>query len=194
MKYVFLVMVLLFSCNPLKHYQKVATDTKVTTEKKLVIAPWVATHFDPGPPVFIKGKDSVVIDSSYNKPMVDSLSAMLDSLLSSSPTVNIDSLKKEFIKLCAPKTVTITKSRVDTVEKPSSAQAAKIMSLQSDLAIASTQNSIDKVTIADKDSKLNEAIKEVNKAKRNLLIIVIPLILIVLALLYLLFKPKTSLI
>lgn len=51
----------LIACNPLRHYQKVATDTKVTENKKAVIAPWVHLNF-PVIPTFIKGRTDTIIE------------------------------------------------------------------------------------------------------------------------------------
>ncbi len=62
MKYIAIISIaLLASCNPLKHYQKVATDTEVTEKKKAVIAPWVHLNF-PVIPTFIKGRTDTIIE------------------------------------------------------------------------------------------------------------------------------------
>lgn len=58
MRIISIILLLFVSCNPLKHYQKVAIDTKVTAEKKATIAPFVAIHF-PVQVKYVKG-DTIV--------------------------------------------------------------------------------------------------------------------------------------
>lgn len=190
MKYLLMLLMLVFSfsCNPLKHYQKVALDTEVTPKKKAVIAPWVATHFAAAPPIYIKGKDSIRVDTAYDNSKIDSLSAKLDSLLGGTD-INIDSLKAAIIKDCKPKIITVTKQRVDTIEKESSAQAAKIFTINRDLDVANSDN----VTKELKIKELENALRDSQKSKGNLWIFLIISIVLNLALLYLLFKPKISL-
>lgn len=47
MRIISIFLLLFISCNTLRHYQKVAIDTKVTAKKKATIAPFVAIHFKP---------------------------------------------------------------------------------------------------------------------------------------------------
>lgn len=49
-------------CNPLRHYEKVAIDTDVTTAKKKVIAPFVALHF-PVETKYVKGDTIIETDT-----------------------------------------------------------------------------------------------------------------------------------
>jgi hypothetical protein len=156
--YVMLVaIVFATSCNPLRHYQKVATDTEVTQKKKAVIAPWVSINF-PVTETFIKGKDSIVVDSSYNKEIVDSLEAQLDLLLSSkTDSINVDSIKKVIIAACKPVTITKTVTRVDTVVKKDNA------------AMYSLQQQITKLEANEvlQETKYNDAKEQLKKAQKD---------------------------
>lgn len=58
MKRISIFLLLLLSCNPLRHYQKVATDTDVTAKKKATIAPFIAIHF-PVKEKYVKG-DTII--------------------------------------------------------------------------------------------------------------------------------------
>jgi hypothetical protein len=94
MKYLFL-FVILIGCNPLRHYQKVATDPNVTAEKKAIIAPFMSVHFPPEIK-YVKGENITTSDTVMNYYFYR------DTL------TNRDTVVKE-IK------ITDTKVRVDTV-------------------------------------------------------------------------------
>lgn len=55
-------LILLMGCNPLRHYNKVATDPDVTMTKKNIIAPWVALHF-PTLTKYVKGETIIETDT-----------------------------------------------------------------------------------------------------------------------------------
>jgi hypothetical protein len=57
-----LLAVLIAACNPLKHYQKVATDPDVTTKKKKILAPWIMANF-PSEDRHVPGDTLVRIDT-----------------------------------------------------------------------------------------------------------------------------------
>ena len=193
MKYLLLFLFFaFFSCNPLKHYQKVATDTNVTPEKKATIAPWVATYFDPGEPVIIKGKDSIVERVVVDTATIDSLSNQLDSLLHGT-NINVDSLKAAIMKACVPKTVVKDVYHTTTVEMPSSAQQAKIYSLQREnqqLTAINTNLTNDNTNLTNDNTVLKDQVSSAKKSARTNRFLFIGSILVILALLYLLFKPK----
>jgi len=64
MKYI-LIIFLFFSCKVTENtYRKVATDTKVTSEKKSIIAPWVSVYFPVSNEV-IKGDDVITVDTMW---------------------------------------------------------------------------------------------------------------------------------
>lgn len=147
----FLIFVLLLSCNSLRHYHKVATDTEVTPEKKAIIAPWISAHF-PTETIYLKGEEVIVVDSTFNQAIIDSLISSIDSLTSSSETkINIDSLKEAIRKECVPRIVYKTKVRVDTVKVP---DKALIFTLQRDLESCNGVNATLKQQLADAESKL----------------------------------------
>lgn len=57
-----LLIIFLMGCNPLRHYNKVATDPDVTMTKKKVIAPFVALHF-PVETKYVKGDTVIETDT-----------------------------------------------------------------------------------------------------------------------------------
>jgi hypothetical protein len=64
MKYIIIIL-LFFSCKVSdKTYKKVATDTKVTSEKKAIIAPWVSVYFPISNKV-IAGQTMVTVDTVF---------------------------------------------------------------------------------------------------------------------------------
>ena len=163
-----LILVILFasSCNPLRHYQKVAADTEVTQKKKAVIAPWVSVNF-PVTETFIKGKDSIIVDTSYNKEVVDSLEAQLDLLLSlKMDSINVDSIKKVIIAACKPVTITKIVSRVDTVVKK---DVAAMYSLQQQVSSLEAREVLTQTKYEDAKAQL----KEVQKDKRQYIMYIV---------------------
>lgn len=141
-----LSLLLLLSCSSVRHYRKVATDTEVTPEKKAIIAPWVSAHF-PIDIVYLQGEEIVVVDSTFNQALIDSLIVSIDSLTSAFSKINVDSLKEAIRKECVPKTVYKTRVRVDTVKVP---DKALIFTLQRDLETCNGVN-------ASLQEKLNQA-------------------------------------
>lgn len=185
--FILLLFFTAFSCNPLRHYEGVATDTNVTPQKKAVIAPWVATYFDPGEPTVITSKDSVVEKIVVDSAKVDSLSKQLDALRNN-PSIDVDSLKAVIMEQCVPKTVLKHVYHNTTIEKPSSAQQAKIYALQNENQGITADN-----TVLRKDNKtLKDEASEAKKASRTRLFLLIGAIVVILGLLYLLFKPKIT--
>lgn len=59
---ILLLSIMIAGCNPLKHYQKVATDTNVTPKKKKILAPWVSANF-PTEERFAPGDTLVRVDT-----------------------------------------------------------------------------------------------------------------------------------
>jgi len=116
------LVILMLSCNPLRHYYRVAEDTEITDAKKSILSSWVNKAFPDTTPTYIQGETVTVVDSSFNQEAVDSLQASLDSLRYVD-TLNIDSLKQIIIAKCKPKTKWITNTRVDTIIKIDSALA-----------------------------------------------------------------------
>jgi hypothetical protein len=106
-------LLLTLGCNPLRHYQAVAVDTDVTMKEKNVIRPWVVAHF-PTEIKYLPG--TLKIDTVPNQKVIDTLNVLVDSLLGSLflseeaaltfeewyliSLRNIDSLKKEIKKRC----------------------------------------------------------------------------------------------
>lgn len=59
-----LTLFMCVSCSPLRHWKAVATDTRITEEKKAIIAPMVALEF-PVQSHYVKGEDIIRIDTAY---------------------------------------------------------------------------------------------------------------------------------
>lgn len=109
----------------------------------------------PVSPVYIKGKDSIRVDSTYADEQISELNSVIDSLynfINSRPNgerVNRDSLRRvlliEVMKNCHPKTIYNT--RVDTVKKR---DLRHEISLQSEIDNLAGQ-------LQQKDSQLSES-------------------------------------
>ena len=173
----------LVGCSGLRHYKKVSTDTNVTPEKKAVIAPWVSAHF-PTETKYIKGEETVVIDSIYNKKVFDSLSALLQGLDKVPPEkLNIDSIRNALIKICTPTVIRETVYRVDTIVKK---DEAAFFTLKKDYDVAVSDNILKQERIKDLEKKLANCAK----SKKNLNLLLILAGIAITGLLYLIFKPK----
>lgn len=105
MKNRILLLIILMSCNPLRHWQGVAADGDVTIEKKRIIAPVVAMHFPPEVK-YIPG-DTVV------KIIVDTLTDMDTTYLPGDTITKVVTRWRE---------KTIIKTVVDTVMRTNTAE------------------------------------------------------------------------
>ena len=184
MKKLFVLLLMLAACNPLRHYEKVATDPNVTTEKKAVIAPWVLVHF-PNEVQYIKGKDSIItkVDSSANLDLVDSLL----NILATKTDINVDSLKQAIKDALKPVVITHTIYHTDTAVKH--LDEAERFILQDQINKKDAQHTVDVTNLKDKDQK----IADFGRKRMWLIIAIIGEGLGILALLYLLFKPSLKL-
>lgn len=123
MKYLFIIVLIFFSCNTTRHWKKVASDQNVTPEKRAIIAPKVAAMFPPEI-IFIEGKETVRIDSIMYD---ESLNVIITD------TVNkVDTVIKTRVKQI---TRVITKR--DTLQIVNTAQLSAV---QRELATANTVN------------------------------------------------------
>lgn len=109
-----LLAVFLFSCSVIeksrdnKALARIYSRTDLSTQAYTVLEkqhPCINTITE-----YIKGKDSIIIDSSYSSTNIIFLNNYIDSLQKEiiknpSQQINIDSLKKEIEKKCNPKTV-----------------------------------------------------------------------------------------
>lgn len=154
---IFLIFVmLLVSCGVLRHYRKVATDTNVTPEKKAIISPWVSAHF-PTTPEYIKGDSVVVVDTTYNLRLIDSLVASIDSIVAHQIVIDLDSLKRAIEAQCRPRTVYKTTVRVDTLKVK---DEALVFTLSRDLEKANAQNASLSVQLKETQDRLEKASKK----------------------------------
>jgi len=101
MSRIIILFLILVSCSTVRHYKKVATDTRVTTEKKAIIAPFVSTYF----PVRerVKSDTVKVTDTLYDEGTAHMLSDIIDSLLAKPQKKDTALIRKfqELKKKCA---------------------------------------------------------------------------------------------
>jgi hypothetical protein len=120
---IILLAIALFSCSPLRHYNKVAAD-KFRNEAELnILAPLCRLEFPfkEGEPVTIK---EIINDSAYTKWLEDNWYALKDSVDNIAPTYISDTavvanIKTKFITLPAPPPVIRTVERNVPVEDKS---------------------------------------------------------------------------
>lgn len=105
-----LFIVLLSGCSLTKHYKKVATDSRVTSEKKAIIAPWVSVHF-PTRTEFVQGRTDTIETILTDDQTITELNSIIDSLL----VMPKDSVIKYLHENCKEKVKVIRTVRVDTV-------------------------------------------------------------------------------
>lgn len=103
--HIYLLIILLMACNPLRHWKGVAVDADVTMQKKAIIAPMVALHFPPETK-YIKG-DTVI------KVIIDTLVDIDTTYLPG------DTITKIITKL---RERTIVKTVIDTVYQLNTAE------------------------------------------------------------------------
>ena len=94
-----MIIWILFGCGVTeKSYRKVATDTRVTSEKKAIIAPWVSVYF-PVEEGFITGEEVVKIDTQYQAfnyyDTITNTVKRVDTVKVVKETVRIDTVQKE---------------------------------------------------------------------------------------------------
>lgn len=142
------LVILVLSCNPLRHYYRVAEDTEVNDAKKSILAGWVAKAFPDSTPAYIQGETITLVDSTWNQDVIDSLVSSIDSL-HLADTLNIDSLKAIIVAKCKPKTKWITTTRVDTVVK---ADSAVIYALADSIELYKSKADGLKVALDNKDN------------------------------------------
>lgn len=140
---------LMLSCGSLRHYRKVAIDEEVTEEKKALLSSWVSKNF-PVTPEYIKGDSVVIVDTTFNQSLVDSLTSSLDSLISNQIHVDLDSLKAEIKRQCKPKTIYRTRTRVDTLRV---VDEALVTSLKSQVDSVSKQNQLLTLQLEESENK-----------------------------------------
>lgn len=156
----FTISLLFLACSPTRHYQKVATDTEVTPQKKTIIAPWVAMNFPP--------KERVKSDTVYETLIVQNQEALLeladiiDSLLLKNPDTIYQLLKEKCKTKVIQRTIRDTISQMD---------AATEHFLRSQLEMISNIN-IDLTTDnIQAEDKLKQAIKSNNLLKTGLILL-----------------------
>lgn len=124
----FCLAVLCFSCNPLKHYQKVANDTNRTIEEKKLLAEACTDEFPVKPDTITNVKtDTIIADNSAEMVMLNSI---IDSLLielskTEKDTALINDLRDrlhEALEEECPPAKFITKTVTNTIIKPDSAK------------------------------------------------------------------------
>lgn len=134
----YLLILFLFACSPVRHWQKVATDTNVTPEKKAIIAPKVAAMF-PAREIFIPGEVITKTDTVIDMDQVFQMAEIIDSLLyiTIQDSTNRDSIAKVILKRFTPRTIRVMQTSVDTVQVPNSARE---YSLMHDLEVSAVEN------------------------------------------------------
>ncbi len=123
--YILTFIVLLSGCSLTKHYKKVATDTRVTSDKKAIIAPWVSVHF-PTKTEYVKGKTDTIETLITDDVVISELNQIIDSLL----LLPKDSAIKYLHKNCKEKVIRTV--RVDTMYQEN---GGTIYSLKQQLAV-----------------------------------------------------------
>ena len=153
-------LLVLFSCSPTRHWRAVATDKKVTEEKRAIIAPKVAILF-PAREIFIPGQVITKTDTVVDIDQVLEMAAVVDSLLFLiKPDVNIDSLRKTILSRFKPRTVRVTQTSIDTIQVPN---AAREYALQSEIEQRNgeiAQLKGDKVILEKSVAKLEKEVKK----------------------------------
>jgi hypothetical protein len=153
-------ILLLVSCSGVKHYRKVATDTKVTVEKKAIIAPFVSTYF----PVRERVKSDTVIkvDTVYDESTSKFFSDIIDSLVKSPAKKDYALIKKyeELKKACAyrPETTIYIRDTIYAIDE------AERFAMDQYVKSVEQENAILKKDKNVAEDRMNDAIR----AKRSL--------------------------
>ena len=142
-------------------YRKVATDTKVTSEKKAIIAPWVTAYF-PIRETIIPGKVSSTIDTVHESRTVT------DTLTNETRIIDVQYIVRNNVRVDTFKTEDYSKILLARRE---------ITQLQADII---TQESL------RRQAESNQ--KKVTSQKRNLIFVIIGLCVLLLGSIYLHFK------
>jgi len=184
MRWLLPALLLMMACTSVRPYKKVAADARVTTEKKAILAPFVATHY---PPQFRVIKDTIVrMDTTYNERFVYELAKIIDSLIfvpKDTIRVKDPAMKKRvdsLIRLCG-RSVIKTEIYTDTVYV---ADGAKDMALNQFVSGVQAENASLKSDNADLKEKSSGASKKL----RMYMIGMYAAIALALMFLFLLFK------
>lgn len=197
-------LLLLAGCDPLRHYQKVAIDTDVTKTEKDVIRPWVVTNF---PISVVVQPGTPKIDTVPNQKEVDALIGIIDDLNellnqnSDNALINnenaeaaltykawfldaqkqLDNLKAELRRKC----VTVTNTIHDTAWLEHGPVIEGLQSKVIDLEYKNTQLETKNKGLLDENTELN---RQVNKSNLTWWLIIVGLSVVILGLVFLLFK------
>lgn len=155
MRWLVAVLLLMMSCTSVRPYKKVAADARVTTDKKTILAPFVATHYPPQLRVI---KDTVVrMDTMYNEVFVYQLAKIIDSLIFlPKDTVRVKDLTMKrkvdsLVRLCG-RSVIKTEIYTDTVYVT---DGAKDMALNQFISSVQAENA--RLKIDADDAKKNSS-------------------------------------
>lgn len=178
-----LILTVLLSCNSLRHYKKVATDTDVTQKELQIITPWVHVHFAPQVE-YVPGKEIVVTDTVVDTKAVDSLIRYIKN----TPQVNIDSIEAAILATCVTKTIKEAKKTVDTIKVPDvaliKAKDNQYNTLHGEYIVAIEQR--DKI-----EREKNEVVAKETKYKTRIAFLTVGIVVILLAIVaYIVLKLK----
>ena len=168
-----LTFLLLLSGCSLTKYKKVATDTRVTSEKKAIIAPWVSVHF-PTKTEFIQGKTDTIETILTDDNTITELNGIIDSLL----VMHKDSVIKYLHENCKEKTKVIRTVRVDTFYNEN---GGTIYNLKQQLAVCDQEVLGIKESLKVKDEKLKKVTQHRNYAIGVIALFVFAVIVFILA-------------
>lgn len=156
MKYIILLVALIGCKATEKTYRKVATDLRVTAEKKAIIAPWVSVYF-PNGVMYLPGKTDTITEWFYaDDSVVRELNELIDSLLLVEPKL-VTVLQKS-----KPITKVVTIHKTDTVQVDN---AGVVYALQRSLTLCEAERV---KSIVDMESK-EQSVQKITK-QRNILI------------------------
>ena len=114
-----LFALLFCSCNP---YKKIATDVNRTDKNKAILRQTCEAVFPASPPVYIKGKDSII--------------TVTDSVTDTVYTYSHDTVTKTIYKTI---TATNTVYRVDTFKTDNKYLISEINTLKTDIAVVTSE-------------------------------------------------------
>lgn len=156
-KIVPLLVIILFSCSPTRHWEKVAADPDVTPRKKAIVADKMSKIF-PVLTEYLPGEVTTKVDTISDLSALAELSFMLDSVQKLNRPVSqyeIDSIITAAKTLCSPRIITVYNNRVDTLKVP---DARAEYALKKQLDIATTQYNGLVVDLEEQEKKTKAAI------------------------------------